>query len=280
MKKRPSSCVTASYCVPDGTCTAVTVAPGTTAPCGSATWPAIEPVVTPCAAADPAEATSAQTTAIAQKHRDQREFLCAKTLRMDLTIPPPHNQPDGGRVIGSETNHRGRRVWDTRHGWRTKTQANAGRTRQDCGSSTKNRSNGHRRLQERCYNQVNIAANLPGEGAPKQNAPGDRVVSLGRKSAPGDPYGPRARVRRLWLGADALLFQLLQLLGALEQLVGLRNQRLLLRGILFDQRLLPEQQVLVGDRLHEVLLDLDRLVRGGDAALDVVRFHLGRHRVV
>ena len=40
--------------VPDGSCTATTVAPGMTAPCASLTTPLIALVVTPCAAASEA----------------------------------------------------------------------------------------------------------------------------------------------------------------------------------------------------------------------------------
>ena len=42
MEKRPSVFVTAEYFVPDGSCTAFTVAPGTDAPLASRTTPAIE----------------------------------------------------------------------------------------------------------------------------------------------------------------------------------------------------------------------------------------------
>src|SRR6266850_4240617 len=52
MKYRPSPCVTVSYEVPDGSCTAVTVAPGMTPPCASLTIPVTEAVVTPCAYAE------------------------------------------------------------------------------------------------------------------------------------------------------------------------------------------------------------------------------------
>ena len=45
--KRPSPCVTASYDVPDGWWTALTVAPGITPPDASLTRPVIAAVVTP-----------------------------------------------------------------------------------------------------------------------------------------------------------------------------------------------------------------------------------------
>src|SRR4249920_978671 len=51
MKYRPSPCDTASYTVADGTCTALMVAPGTTAPCESFTRPVRPLEVTPCALA-------------------------------------------------------------------------------------------------------------------------------------------------------------------------------------------------------------------------------------
>ena len=49
IENRPSACVKASYVDPDGSCTAVTVAPGTASPWASFTMPAMELVVTPCA---------------------------------------------------------------------------------------------------------------------------------------------------------------------------------------------------------------------------------------
>ncbi len=65
MKNRPSPCVTASYVVPEGTCTTLMLTPGTTAFCASRATPAIDPVVTPCAATGWATASSATPSAIA-----------------------------------------------------------------------------------------------------------------------------------------------------------------------------------------------------------------------
>src|SRR5262249_54923276 len=67
-----------SYVVPEGWCTAVTVAPGITAPCTSETSPVILPVVTPCANAGRAETTSANSAPIAYSRRDL--FKCFITL--------------------------------------------------------------------------------------------------------------------------------------------------------------------------------------------------------
>src|SRR3989442_14240973 len=53
MKNRPSLCVTVSYEVPEGSWTAITVAPGMTPPCASLMTPVTEAVVTPCADAKP-----------------------------------------------------------------------------------------------------------------------------------------------------------------------------------------------------------------------------------
>ena len=81
MTNRPSPCVTASYFVPDGTWTAVTDAPGTTAPCASRTTPAIDPVVTPWANAEPAQHDRATTNA------------SRITLRVICCIPAPLLRP-------------------------------------------------------------------------------------------------------------------------------------------------------------------------------------------
>src|SRR4051794_40025170 len=58
---RPSPCVTPSYEVPDGWCTAVIVAPGMTPPEASLTMPVIEAVVT-CADDGAATARTAHTS--------------------------------------------------------------------------------------------------------------------------------------------------------------------------------------------------------------------------
>ena len=49
LRMMPSACVIASYTVPDGSCVAVTLAPGMTCPCASLTRPCMAAVVTPCA---------------------------------------------------------------------------------------------------------------------------------------------------------------------------------------------------------------------------------------
>ena len=66
------------------------------------------------------------------------------------------------------------------------------------------------------------------------------------------------------------LLLLAQLLGLVAEAVRLAQQRLLPGRVLLDVRLQPEQQVLVGDRLEVVALELDRLVLGLDARLDVL----------
>jgi hypothetical protein len=65
----------------------VTVAPGTTAPCASATTPEIKPVVTPwaCARGARATTTAASTTPIAQNTRDLLlRFIAILLKKMDV----------------------------------------------------------------------------------------------------------------------------------------------------------------------------------------------------
>src|SRR5260370_26958896 len=73
MLNRPSARVTALYCVPEGPCTATTVAPVSGAPAESVTTPAIAAVVTPWAAEGrgATTATAAKTPIV-----HTRRFIC------------------------------------------------------------------------------------------------------------------------------------------------------------------------------------------------------------
>src|SRR5258706_15811690 len=85
MVNRPSDCVTASYVVPEGTCTATMLAPGMTAPCASLTTPVTAAVVTPCAARGLADIASARSAPIAHTRRDHFTCFIANSCGRDCS---------------------------------------------------------------------------------------------------------------------------------------------------------------------------------------------------
>src|SRR5690349_15578087 len=82
----------------------------------------------------------------------------------------------------------------------------------------------------------------------------------------GKPPSSDKNVRCLLAGAGPLL--LLDLRCTVAVLIRLLEQRLLLGGIFFEVRLYAEQQILVGERLGIIRLQLDRLVDRLVAGLD------------
>jgi len=89
-ENRPSPRVTASYVVPEGSCRATTLAPGTARPCASLTMPSRVPVVTPCAwtgTAGDDSATNASTASALHTNHDL--MLSLRVIEITPTFRTP-----------------------------------------------------------------------------------------------------------------------------------------------------------------------------------------------